>query len=80
MLTDSVPEKLIPKERGNFQKILTLSLPSSKSTFSQRFEEKCISEVVRSGSIIIFHQGQSYERPSLHAVRCNIFGEAAGEI
>ena len=33
---------------------LTLSLPSSKSTFSQPFKEKCISDVVRMGSIIIF--------------------------
>ena len=35
--------------------ILTLSLSSSNSTFSQTFEEKCISEVVRIGSIIISH-------------------------
>ena len=34
---------------------LTLPLPSSKSTFSQRFKKKCISEVVRIGSMIIFH-------------------------
>ena len=34
---------------------LTLSLLSSKSTFSQTFKEKCIIEVVRIGSIIIFH-------------------------
>ena len=33
---------------------LTLSLPSSKSTFSQPFQEKCISEVVRTGTRIIF--------------------------
>ena len=33
---------------------LSLSLPSSKSTFPQPFKEKCISEVVRIGSIIIF--------------------------
>ena len=32
-----------------------LSLQSSKSTFSQRLKEKCISEVVRIGSIIILH-------------------------
>ena len=37
------------------RKNLSLSLPSSKSTFSQPFKEKCISEVVRIGSIIIFH-------------------------
>ena len=34
---------------------LTLSLLSSKSTFSQPFKEKCVSEVVRICSIIIFH-------------------------
>ena len=34
---------------------LTLSLPSSRSTFSQPFQEKCISEVVRIGVIIICH-------------------------
>ena len=33
---------------------LTLSIPSSKSTFSQPFQEKCISEVVRTGTRIIF--------------------------
>ena len=32
-----------------------LSLLSSKSTFSQSFKEKCISEVARICSIIIFH-------------------------
>ena len=40
---------------------LTLSLPSSKSTFSQPFEEKCISDVVRIGCSIIW---VSYEKPS----------------
>ena len=34
---------------------LTLSLLSSKSTFSQPFKEKCVSEVARICSIIIFH-------------------------
>ena len=34
---------------------ITLSLPSSKSTFSQPVKDKCISEVVRIGSIIVFH-------------------------
>ena len=32
---------------------LTPSVPSSKSTFSQPFKEKCISEVVRTGTRII---------------------------
>ena len=41
--------------------ILTLSLPSSKSTFSQPFKEKCTSEIVRVVSIII---SVSYEKPS----------------
>ena len=34
---------------------LTLSLPSSQSTFSQLLKRKCISEVVRIDSVIIFH-------------------------
>ena len=41
--------------RGMRDAFLTLQLPSSRSTFSQPFREKCISEVVRIGSIIIFH-------------------------
>ena len=44
--------------------ILTLSLPSSKSTFSQPFKEKCISEEVRIGTIIIIQFEYSYEKPS----------------
>ena len=35
--------------------LIAISDASSKSTFSQSFKEKCISEVVRIGSIIIFH-------------------------
>ena len=46
----------------NLLKILTL--PSSKSTSSQPFKEKRISEVVRIDSIIIFHMRVSYEKPS----------------
>ena len=34
------------------------------TTFSQPFKEKYISEVVRIGSIIIFHLMRSYEKPS----------------
>ena len=30
-------------------------LTSTKSTFSQPFKEKCINEVMRMGSIIMFH-------------------------
>ena len=33
----------------------SLSLPSSKSTFSQPFKDKCINDLGRIGSIIIFH-------------------------
>ena len=46
----------------NLLKILTL--PSSKSTSSQPFKEKRISEVVRIDSKIIFHMRVSYEKPS----------------
>ena len=59
---------------------LTLSLPSSKSTFSQPSKEKCISEVVRIGSIIIFQSESAMKSKVLHTVWCNIPGEAAGEI
>ena len=34
---------------------LTLSLPSSKSALSQPFEDECKSDVVRIGTMIIFH-------------------------
>ena len=44
--------------------VLTLSLPSSKRTFSQPFKEKCMREVVRIGSTIIFHLSISYENSS----------------
>ena len=58
---------------------LTLSLPSSKSTFFQPFKEKCISEVVGIGSIIV-HLSKLWRRQVLHTVWCNISGKAAGEI
>ena len=35
--------------------LLTLSLPRSKSAFSQPSKQKCVSVIVRIGSIIIFH-------------------------
>ena len=42
---------------------LTLSLPSSDlSTFSQPFKEKCIGEVVRNSSIIIFHLSKAMKK------------------
>ena len=44
-----------PNIRWREECCFTLSLPSSKSTFSQPFKEKCTSEVIRIGSIIIFH-------------------------
>ena len=50
-LTFPIDRKEVCLESG----YLTLPLPSSKSTFSQPFQEKCISEVVRICSIIIFH-------------------------
>ena len=39
----------------------TLSLPSSKSTFSQSFKEKCTREVARIGSIIVFHVSKPWK-------------------
>ena len=67
--------------------ILPLSLLSSKSTFSQPLKRKCISEMVRIGSIIIFHlsklwkakffvlcdvKARSNERNMLHATSSNM--------
>ena len=41
---------------------LTLSLPSSKSTFSQPLKEKCICKVVRIGTlVIIFHSSKLWK-------------------
>ena len=42
-------------------------------------KEKCISEVVRIGSIIIFHSEPAMESQVLHTVWCYFSGEAAGE-
>ena len=58
----------------------TLSLPSSKRTFSQPFIEKCITEVVRNRSTLIFHLSKPMKSQILHTIWCNIFGEAAGGI
>ena len=58
---------------------LILSLPSSTSTFSQPFREKCISEVVRIGYIIV-PSGQAMKSHVLQNVWCNISGEATGKI
>ena len=60
----TIPEKRTPFETwviqstpddSNLQES-TLSLPRSRSKFSQPFREKCISEVVRIDSIILFHR------------------------
>ena len=50
-----------------------------KCTFSQPFKEKCISVVVRTGSIIIFHLSKLWNSQVLHSVWFNISGEAAGD-
>ena len=44
----------VSNTKRHLKLMLTLSIPSSKSTFSQPFQEKCISEVVRTGTRIIF--------------------------
>ena len=36
------------------KEVITVSLPSSKRTFSKHFKEQCMSELVRIGSIKIF--------------------------
>ena len=53
---------------------------SAKSTFSQPLKEKCISEVVRIDSIIIFHLISNEKPHSPYCVMCYISGEAAVEI
>ena len=50
--------------------ILSLSLPSSKSTFSQPFKEKFISDVVRIGHIIIFHLSKLWKAKFF--ILCNV--------
>ena len=57
----------------------TLPLSSSKSTFSQPFEEKCISEVVRIDSIIIFHLSKLWKARFFILCGCYISGELAAE-
>ena len=73
-----LPLVLSPK----FDRIpLTLSPPSSKSKSSQPFIEKCTSEVLRIGSIIMFHRHEwDMKSQVLHTEWCYISGEAAGEI
>ena len=63
----------------NFQfSILNLSRPSSKSTFSQPFKEKCISEVVKLGSIIIVRLSKLWKAfKKFFKSWCYIFGERA---
>ena len=56
----------------------TFSLPSLKSTFSQPFKDKCISDVVRIGSVIIFHLSKVWKAKFF--MLCDVSGEAAGEI
>ena len=57
-----------------------LSLPSSKSTFSQPFKDKCMNEVVINGCIIISHLINLWKAKFLHTVWCYISGEGVGEI
>ena len=58
---------------------LTFSFPSSKSIFSQRIKETCMSEVVRIGSVVIFHSLSKLGQAKFSILWCNIPGEAAGE-
>ena len=60
--------------------LLTLSLPSSKSTFSQPLQEECVSEMLRIGSIIILHLSKAMKSQILRTMWWHITGEAAGEI
>ena len=49
-------------------RLLTLSLLSSKCTFSQPFKEKFIGEVMRIGSIILFSLSEAMKSKFLHTV------------
>ena len=60
--------------------ITLFTFSSSKRTFSQPFIEKCITEVVRNGSTLIFHLSKAMKSQILHTIWCTIFGAAAGEI
>ena len=50
-----------------------------KYTFSQPFQDKCISEVARIGSIIIFNLSKLW-KARFFILMCNISGEAAEQI
>ena len=52
--------------RKSYSCVTGFNLPSSKSTFSQPFKEKCISDGVRVSSVVIL--SVSHEKPSLHTV------------
>ena len=58
---------------------LALSLPSSKSIFSQSSKEKCLSEVVRNGTKNHLSSEWAMKSQVLHTAWCSISGEAAGE-
>ena len=59
---------------------LNLKFTDVDYTFSQPLKEKCISEVVRIGSISIFRLVLAMKSHVLHTVLCNMSDEAAGEI
>ena len=76
-----VCEMLTGPDRVETSQSLTLSLPSSKSTFSQPFKEKCGSKVVSIvGSIIIFYLSKLWKANEFFMRWCCTSGEAAGEI
>ena len=58
---------------------ITLSLPTSKRTFSRPFKGKYISKVVGKGTVIIFHLGELWKAKFFITVWCHISGEAVGE-
>ena len=53
---------------GSSAILLTLSLPYSKSTFSQHFKDKCISDVIRIGSIIFSRLSELWKPSSSYRV------------
>ena len=59
--------------KGKFVAINACTHPRSKSSFSQPFKEKCISEVVKISMIIIFHLSKLWKLAKLFILRVVIF-------
>ena len=75
--------RMFPFATHSSQSCLTLSLPSSKSTFSRHLLKKCVSEIeLVENWYSINHPSSEWAMKSqaLHTVWCYISSEAAGQI